>query len=91
MPNADDWKEFDLIKGEQVKWMIYEDEPIPEIRAEIERRGVGVIVFRPCGNRPPAGDFLTEMRANIERLQVIYHRDSEFFLWFLLLWQRRSC
>lgn len=72
MPSADDWKDFEFRKSPGVEWMIYEDEPSAEIRAELEKRGVKVCVFRPCGNRPPQGDFLTEMQANVERIRAVY-------------------
>lgn len=72
MPSEQDWKDFAFRKVKGVQWMIYEDEPSAEIRAELTKRGVTAVVFRPCGNRPPTGDFLTEMQANIERLRSIY-------------------
>ncbi len=73
MPHDEEWQELaHTLEYHPAKWMIYEDEPAPEIAAKLKELGVGVVVFRPCGNRPPSGDYLTEMRAGIERLKVAF-------------------
>lgn len=73
MPNDEEWQELaHLLEYHPAKWMIYEDTPAPEIAAKLEKLGVGTVVFRPCGNRPPSGDYLGEMRAGIERLRPAF-------------------
>jgi len=52
--------------------MLWEDEPLDAIRERLEPLGVKVVVFRPCGNRPPSGDYLSEMRANVERMGAVF-------------------
>lgn len=68
-PDAAAWLEFDKLRAAHVaKWMLWEDEPTAATRAALEQRGIAVIVFRPCGNRPTTGDYLTEMNANATRV-----------------------
>jgi hypothetical protein len=49
--------------------MLWEDEPLPGTRKQLEDRGIQAVVFRPMGNRPKSGDFASEMTANIARLK----------------------
>jgi zinc transport system substrate-binding protein len=69
LPSNQDWSELDtLLKQHPATIMLWEDEPLPETRARLKQQGVEVVVFRPMGNRPPEGDFFSEMKANIDRL-----------------------
>ena len=72
MPTQQEWEHFEFLKSPGAEWIIYEDEPSADIRAELEKRGVGICVVRPCGNRPAQGDFISVMQANIEALRAIY-------------------
>lgn len=74
MPPAPAWgKLAHLLEFQLAQWMIYEDQPLDQIRDRLrEDHGVEIVVLRPCGNRPPEGDYLTEMRAGIERLRPIF-------------------
>ncbi len=45
--------------------MIWEDEPLPEVKQELLKRGIQVIVFNPGANRPANGNFLDLMKTNI--------------------------
>jgi zinc transport system substrate-binding protein len=56
--------------------MIWEGEPIPEPVKRLEEMGVRSAVFDPCGNVPGEGDFLSVMRENVNRLQVVFTQES---------------
>jgi zinc transport system substrate-binding protein len=34
--------------------------------------GVAVVVFQPCANRPPQGDFLSVMKRNLDNLKIAF-------------------
>ena len=71
MPGAKQWEAFDhLIKTHPAKWMIWEAQPDEEIEKQLAARGVKCVVFSPCGNVSPKGDYLEVMRANAQRLQA---------------------
>ena len=70
-PSQQDWSELGaLLKQHPAAVMLWEDEPLLETRAGLKELGVEVVVFRPMGNRPTDGDFLSGMSANIERLKA---------------------
>jgi len=50
--------------------MLWEDEPTPATRQRLEAMGLTIVVYRTCGSRPESGDFLSEMRANLDRLEA---------------------
>ena len=50
------------------KYMLWEDTPSEDIQKKLKEIGVTAIVFRPCGNIPPSGDFIKEMKVNIQNL-----------------------
>jgi zinc transport system substrate-binding protein len=63
------WTAFDALRVQHPgKLMLWEDEPLPEVRAELEKRGVRLVVFRTCGNRPATGDYLQAMQGNLGAL-----------------------
>jgi hypothetical protein len=69
MPFEESWKEFEHeLDHHSARAMLWEDEPIPEIRGKLEDMGVNVIVFNPGGNRNEL-DFITLMSQNIENLK----------------------
>ncbi|MEM1448781.1 MAG: zinc ABC transporter substrate-binding protein [Planctomycetota bacterium] len=74
MPSEAEWEAFDAIVSQHsARWMLYEDTPAPEIAARLrEDFGIETVVLRPCGNRPAEGDYLTEMRAGLERLRNVF-------------------
>ncbi len=74
MPSEKEWEDFEYTLGiHAAKWMLYEDTPAPEIAARLKDDfGVEVVVLRPCGNRPPRGDYLTEMHVGIQRLRAVF-------------------
>jgi hypothetical protein len=50
--------------------MLWEEEPLPAVRTELQKRGVRLVVFETCGNRPAVGDYLQAMRRNLEALRA---------------------
>ena len=72
-PLEGEWAALDrLLQEHQAKWMLWEEEPLPETSAQLQDRGISVIVFPSAARPPPEGDFLTEMRANSERLRAAF-------------------
>ena len=72
MPSEDQWKEFDkLLDHNSTTVMLWEDEPMPEVKEILNKKGVRVTVFKPCGNRPVIGDFMEAMNKNIKSIKGI--------------------
>lgn len=70
MPGLDQWKEFDeLLEQYTSPIMLWEDEPIPEIKEILNEKGVRAMVFNPCGNKTAGVDFIEMMKKNIQTLQ----------------------
>ena len=64
------WRDFlDLQKRHPGKRMLWEAQPLAETVMKLEQVGVGSVVFNPCANRPKEGDWLSVMRANVERFE----------------------
>lgn len=60
------WRELnDILEAHDAKIMLWEDEPLPQVKAALTEKGIKSIVFNPCGNRPDEGDFLQVMRKNL--------------------------
>ena len=73
MPADAVWDELAALRERHpAKWMIWEDEPDAAIAARLREMNVESIVFRPCGNAPPDGDYLAAMRANVESLAAAF-------------------
>jgi zinc transport system substrate-binding protein len=71
MPEPGQWAELDhLLEHRRAQWMIWEAEPIPEIREALAERGCGVIVVAPCATPPTNGDYLDVMRRNAAALRA---------------------
>jgi zinc transport system substrate-binding protein len=71
-PSGEAWHDFEhLLSEHPAKWMLWEAEPLPEIAAKLEEKGVKSVVFAPCGNRPAQGDFLSVMKENVANLETI--------------------
>ena len=69
MPSDPQWVAFaKLLREKPGEVMLWEDEPLPEVRDRLQDMGVAVVVFHPCANRPTDGDFLTVMDENLDRL-----------------------
>ena len=72
MPSAEQWASFDkIINGLQHRIMLWEGTPTDDIRSELSKRNVQIVVFEPCGNKPPTGEFLTVMNGNLLNLKSV--------------------
>ena len=60
------------LEHQPAAWMIWEDAPLPETLAVLEEMGIKSVVFQPCGDNPPFGDFLKVMQQNATALEKIY-------------------
>lgn len=73
MPDDQQWSELEqLYEDHPAGWMIWEEEPLPEIRQRLADRGIDCAVFAPCGNVPESGDLLLMMRENVQRLRPLF-------------------
>jgi len=73
MPDEIEWEKFDkLLKENPTNIMIWEDEPLPEVKQELLERGIQIVVFNSGANTPANGDFLDLMKTNISNLDEIY-------------------
>ncbi|MFO1528939.1 MAG: metal ABC transporter substrate-binding protein [Kiritimatiellia bacterium] len=64
------WAAFDqLRKAHPGRIMLWEDEPLPAVRAALEQRGIRPVIFAPCGNRPARGDYLEACGRNLAALR----------------------
>ena len=69
MPEPDQWQLLaDLVTDHPAQLMLWEGEPLPEIRERLSGMGIRVVVYRAMGNRPAQGDFSSSMRANVDAL-----------------------
>jgi zinc transport system substrate-binding protein len=69
MPSDAQWRDFHhLLDHDAAELMIWEGEPLPEVRSRLEGMGVTVVVFDPVSTVPESGDFLSVMRANVAAL-----------------------
>lgn len=70
VPSENAWRELEHeLDHHSARAMLWEDEPIPEIRKKLEGMGVKVIVFNPGGNRNEL-DFISLMSKNVENLRA---------------------
>ena len=71
IPDEKAWQEFDQLREKhKATLMIWEGPPDQAIRDQLTKRGVQVVVFSPCGNRPEQGDYLSVMKENIANLDA---------------------
>jgi len=73
MPDEQQWEQL-VYSQEQfpAQWMIWEEQPVAEITQRLRTLGIDVVVFSPCANRPPQGDFLGVMKSNIANLGKVF-------------------
>ena len=58
-----------LKKDRDLKWMVWEREPLPESVKQLEERGIRSVVIDPMGGMPESGDFISGMEQNLTALQ----------------------
>lgn len=69
-PNTREWAELKAMRdGHDATSMIWEGEPNPMSIQELEKMGMSSVVFDPCANTPPDGNWLSVMRNNLDRLE----------------------
>lgn len=72
LPPVSEWQQFEvLLEQHPVRWMLWEAEPLAEVRDELTRRGVEALVFRTLEMAPDQGDFMSVMRDNVTALKRI--------------------
>jgi zinc transport system substrate-binding protein len=72
-PSPAMWAELDAVLAEHpARWMIWEGEPAASTVEKLRERGVGSLVFEPCGNVPAGGDYLTVMERNVAALEAAF-------------------
>ncbi len=77
MPDDEAWAALAALRRvHPAKWMIWEAAPLPETIARLEAIGMHSVVFDPSGNRPPAGDFMEIMWANVKALRAVFDAGS---------------
>jgi zinc transport system substrate-binding protein len=70
MPSEKQWQEFEhLIEHHPSSIMLWEDQPLPEVKDILNKKEIHVIVFNPCGNLLEGGDFIEIMNENIKILE----------------------
>jgi len=74
VPGDEEWENLAKeVEDHQVKTMIWEDEPLEEVKTKLEEIGLKVVVFNPCGNRAVSGDFLKVMKTNQRNLEKVFN------------------
>jgi zinc transport system substrate-binding protein len=66
------WAELKALRAKHpADIMLWEAEPLDATRARLERDGIRLVVFNPCGNRAASDtNFMKVMRENIEALKM---------------------
>ncbi len=71
LPSEPRWSELKAMQvGYPATWMIWEGEPNSSSIARLEKIGISSVVFDPCANNPPDGDWLSVMRSNVNNLKA---------------------
>lgn len=69
-PTTSDWIELQqMLSKHPAAIMIWEDQPLPGTEARLASAGIRSVPFRTVANRPIGGDYISEMRVNIKRLE----------------------
>jgi len=72
LPDERMWEDFYNTQSKlKANIMLWEDVPLPEVKQELLKRGIQVVVFNPGANTPANGDFLNLMKANIVNLSEL--------------------
>jgi zinc transport system substrate-binding protein len=61
----------EVLETHPARWILWDEEPIPNVVAALDRLGVQSRVFDPCRKEPASGDFMTVMAANAGSLETI--------------------
>jgi zinc transport system substrate-binding protein len=75
VPAEERWTEMGALKKRtQATVVVWESEPLLEVRERLRTMGLGSVVVNPCGTVPVAGDFLSIMRDNANALDSVLAR-----------------
>ena len=71
MPEEHEWLKLEeTIDSHRISIMLWEEEPLEDIKKKLEKLNVRISVFIPCGNRPEEGNFIEIMRKNLKDLDL---------------------
>ncbi len=66
-----EWEQFDKLREKnKATFMIWEDEPLAETKAELDKRGIKIVVIKPLGNGQLEENVLDEMKSNAKRFEA---------------------
>jgi zinc transport system substrate-binding protein len=72
MPEETEWRRLAALqRAGMYRTMLWEADPLPGIRTRLREMGIATLVYNPTANRPAAGDFLTVMQGNVDRLVAL--------------------
>ncbi len=72
-PGGAKWKQLqEMAQSHPAEWMIWEEKPLPESSARLQKMKMQSQVFNPCFARPEKGDFLLIMQQNVENMRFIF-------------------
>ena len=78
MPEEAQWRELSgMLSSHPAAWMIWEGTPHPEAAGRLEGLGVQSVVYRPAGNKPASGDYMSVMQDNLRALQEAFPNSAE--------------
>jgi zinc transport system substrate-binding protein len=71
MPTSAQWETLAAMQArEPARFMIWEAEPLAQIRERLREMGLDVVVYQTLGNRPVQDDFMSVMRANVRSVEM---------------------
>ncbi len=71
MPTEKMWNELStLLQSHPAELMVWEGEPLEEVRNRLLEMGLESVVYDPCGNKPEDGDFGAVMLQNVGNLKA---------------------
>ena len=77
-PTAAEWSEFDeLLKTHPAKVMLWEAEPLPETRQQLQQRQIEILILDPLAAGNPETNVLEAMRNNLQPLLNWQPSDDE--------------
>jgi zinc transport system substrate-binding protein len=77
IPAEDQWRELnELLATHAAAWMIWEDQPLPDIVMRLRELGIQSLVFRPSANRPSEQSFMRVMLDNVVVLEQAFPASS---------------
>ncbi len=69
-PSEEEWAVLkDMKERNRARFMIWEDEPLPETRERLEEMGLELIIIQPGFSRPGKGNYLDILEDNLRELQ----------------------